>query len=741
MNLIRWNSSQHYLLGVLCLLCMGCGGEAAFSATDTSMGSHSSALSSSSVLTGSMASPRTGHQALLLTSGKVLVLGGSYKDPATNQTVSLTTMELYDRATGTWSNAGTVHPNIKGSTATVLPSGKVLFAGRHDDDGAYSGYGTNFNQALLYDPANGTWTATGNMLQPRSNHSAFLLSSGKVFVLAGRTNDGISNAYLATAELYDPATGTWSSAGTMPQLVADPKAVELASGKVLIAGGYYPYYPNSGDVATAQIYNPTTNSWSLTNPMTTARYGHSIVRLASGKVLVASGSCGILCGTSRLSAELYDPDTGTWSATGGITTYASEALISLLPSGHVALVGESQVQMYDPALGTWQVTGTLSTSRTSSSRVLLPSNEILVAGGYAWNQSTGNITNYYSSAELVTFPTWKVSASMGTARGSHTITLLNTGKVLAAGGSDGTATTATTELYTPSTDTWVSTGSMVAPRESHSATLLASGRVLVVGGISTTTGTAYDTAEEYDPTTGQWTARTAHMLSPRQQHTAVRLGSGKVLVMGGFDGANFLATAEVYDPATGTWASAGSMSTPRYHHASVLLPSGKVLVTGGYGGGVATLASAEVYDPATNAWSAVSPMTGAREGQTAVVLASGKVLVIGGAADYFWLSTAELYDPATNTWTSAGSMSSPREGHSATLLNSGDILVAGGFDGTDYVYTAEIYKPSTGTWESTVNMASLRYGHQALTLPSGMVLAVGGYGFAGPLKTVETYRP
>ena len=179
---------------------------------------------------------------------------------------------------------------------------------------------------------------------------------------------------------------------------------------------------------------------------------------------------------------------------------------------------------------------------------------------------------------VVIDPSWTATGSMGTARTGHTATLLQSGKVLVAGGSDGSVYLSSAELYDPATGTWTSTGSLADARGNHTATLLPSGKVLVAGGLGS--GFTYlSSTELYDPASGMWTA-TGSLGTARWGHTATLLPSGKVLVAGGFN-AGSLSSAELYDPASGTWTATGSMSTPRYGHTATLLPSGKVLVAGG----------------------------------------------------------------------------------------------------------------------------------------------------------------
>lgn len=238
-------------------------------------------------------------------------------------------------------------------------------------------------------------------------------------------------------------------------------------------------------------------------------------------------------------------------------------------------------------------------------------------------------------------------------------------------------------------------------------------------------------------------ATAAPMNTPRGMHTSTTLQNGQVLVTGGYDGSNFLASAELYDPATNSWAITGSMSMARSSHRATLLLDGKVLVTGGYDG-IGYLASAELYDPETGSWSSAGSMSTARFGNTSTLLPNGKVLVAGGYTGIAFLSTSELYDPATNSWSTAGSMSVQRLAHTATQLQNGNVLVTGGCNGTDYRATAEQYDPTTDSWSTAGVMSAERAAHTATLLPNGKVLVTGGYKYTTTgiyLASADLYDP
>jgi hypothetical protein len=286
--------------------------------------------------------------------------------------------------------------------------------------------------------------------------------------------------------------------------------------------------------------------------------------------------------------------------------------------------------------------------------------------------------------------------------------------------------------------TWSATGSMAVNRGDHTATVLSDGRVLVVGG--TQTYNAVASAELYDPKTRTWSSA-GSLPMPSWGHTATLLPNGKVLVVGGSrsDGYHLASTSstELYDPQTNSWYAAASMGTPRSFHTATLLPDGRVLIVGGVEATTdmsgKVLASAEVYDPALNAWSRTAPLSAGRAKHVAVLLSNHQVLVIGGitsAAGYSGASnstrTAELYDPSTQTWSPAASMRYARILPIGLLLPDGRVLVVG--DQGVSEHTAEVFNPTNGRWSSIPTPAVGRAEAVGFQLHDGTVLVAGGLG-------------
>src|ERR1017187_294488 len=337
--------------------------------------------------------------------------------------------------------------------------------------------------------------------------------------------------------------------------------------------------------------------WNTNKSMISARYEHTAVLLANGKVLVAGGSGG------STNAELYDPVSGNWTNTGAMNNARYNYTATLLTNGQVLVAGGqgggvSSAELYDPVTGIWMNTGAMNYSRYGHTATLLTNGQVLVVGGDDGGSSGG-----FTNAEIYNPSTgiWTSTTGMHTRRIAHTATLLSNGKVLVAGGDNANLTInylSSAEIYDPTIGQWTTINSMTTARASHAATLLPNGQVLVTGGLYQSGG-VLSGAELFNPNTGQWTATNA-MSTARQHHTASLLANGQVLVAGGIGlpSVGILSSAELYNPAAGTWtATSNLMAKARYLHTATALPSGQVLVAGGYNSG--TLSSSEIYSPNT----------------------------------------------------------------------------------------------------------------------------------------------
>ena len=640
--------------------------------------------------TGPMITARNMASATLLSSGRVLVVGGfSFVDE-----FAVSSAELFDPVTRTWSPTGAMSNSRGRQTATLLPSGKVLVAGGEDGSPFMP---TTLSSTELYDPLTGTWSPTGSMSCPRSRFTATLLPNGGVIV-AGGFQDAIHP--ISSAELYNPATEMWTPCSSMNTARAAYTANLLANGKVLVTGGYGADFQA---LAGAELYDPATGLWTNTGNMIVRRFDHAAGLLPDGRVLVTGGQDET--GIPICNSEIYDPVAQTWSVTGALNDGRFDFTATVLPDGRVVTVGGeglgetlSSTELYDSQARTCMATSSISNARASATSSLLPDGRVLITGGSDLGFEVLATAEVYDSETAA----WSLTGDMNNPRWKHTATLLPNGKVIVAGGVNTDQVLAGTELYDPATGEWTRTGSLTKGRFDHRATLLPRGQLLVAGGTMAfdTNDLAVVTAsaELFDPNTGIWTP-TGMMATNRFGFTMTLLPDGKVLAAGGANSNGTLSCAEIYDPITQQWTPVNPMNTPRAGHTATLLPNRKVLVAGGLASQATTpatntLSSAELYDPDTGTWTPTGAMIQPRSEQTATLLPSGRVLVAGGRLQRAgtFSTTTELYDPVTESWAATTPVIIGQESQTATLLRNGKVLIVGGFNRADADGTiAELY--------------------------------------------------
>lgn len=384
----------------------------------------------------------------------------------------------------------------------------------------------------------------------------------------------------------DPSPASWSSTGTMGASRSLFSMTLLPSGQVLVAGGRHDAvtFPASSApqwsteaLATAELYDPATGIWTPTGSMSRGRYGHGAVLLPGGKVLVYGGADTVPHGTPGClvygdppvpcylfldSAELYDPASGTWTPTRGAMATPHGYPGLLLTSGKVLVLGGIQVvgptlrsaELYDPETDLFEPTGLMATGRAHPACALLDSGEVLAVGGLAsWDESAS-----LASAERYdpATGTWRPAASPGFRLAWNDAIRLPDGQVLVAGGVDqgqfGVWATDRASLYDPVADAWRGLPRMALARGVHATVLLPSGRVLVVGGFEDGLEQGIS-AERFDPATGAWSLPEVMPHHHGGGVQALVLKNGAVLVAGGLlDDGNYrtsVRSAELYREA------------------------------------------------------------------------------------------------------------------------------------------------------------------------------------------------
>ena len=356
-----------------------------------------------------------------------------------------------------------------------------------------------------------TFVATGSMNVARMDFTATPLPDGTVLVAGGMVDEGVAPTVLASAEIYNPATGKFTAAGSMETARSGQTATRLKDGRVLIAGGGGCANSNTcaGSerklLASAELYDPATGAFTRTGSMSVGRDGATATLLADGRVLVAYGE-----NTGHATAELFDPASGKFARTGKVLDFNNDVTATRLADGKVLFIGSlvdgPAAEIYDPATG----------SSTTISYALSP--------------------------DAAASALYKGQAFDRTA--AQTATLLKDGRVLLFVGGY-------LETYAPATETFTPAGFLSPPGQWNdpTATLLADGRVLFEGGWTPGAGDnqspAVATAGMYEPGKGPYLVDPA--TTARLYETATLLSDGSVLIAGGTaDQQSALSSAELF---------------------------------------------------------------------------------------------------------------------------------------------------------------------------------------------------
>lgn len=839
--------------------------------------------------------PRSSHTATLLSDGRVFLSGG-YDTTGTSPQGFLNTNEIYSPYTGAITAATALIAARTAHTATLRGDGKVLISGGYNGRNVQNNKGI-LQSSELYDPVADSIVPAGTMKARVSQHAAVLDSDGQVNVFGGLGNITTSYTNLTGPLMsgsiltgaVTPVLGVLNVTGG--QLLRNtqiklsvPVTGDIQSGVVIISspqvtfaggGGWFAYgvdYETGSTVGTyidlagdsvecsggscgsiASVFatvsppigtyfvNPvsavsangiqappgliatSTISWPGTlnagNPkalastsylrgtLTIAGLNSNLIggTISSGTYRLTAGSiidipvqdcCGGISTDGSISVSVTDAFTiippGTPIVSDGaggaqITFFANfinfggnvTASTSTLQTGPRTVDGRpfsglsgilrfsptqinlgpndsfmmdvatviikamvfSDLEKYDPtsAVGNeWKFDFTdYGPQRYRHTMTLTPAGDFRLIGGLTCDPFAPLCSRQIPRGRasfIAKLPAWQASTALPGPRGNHTVTQLPDGKLLIAGGSNGPNVLASALLFDPAGQAFTETGSLFDARDLHSATLLPNGRVLVAGGFTTNATSTGPTrsAELYLPEIGRW-IRTQDMPFAADNHAAVLLADGNVLVTGGYTGGVYLSSAAIYYSTSGAWAPIPDMPTRRALHTATLLQDGRVLVAGGINQ-TGVLCSAVLYDPnSPTHWAAAADIGGAAclraHSHSANLLKDGRVLVAGGNDGFGETSLSQIYDPVSNLWSaSAIPMNVPRFSHTALTLPNGIVLVAGGAQSLgNALASVETFSAGASSWQIVGALTGPRSLHAGAVAADGIVYQFGGH--------------
>ena len=344
---------------------------------------------------GNLTTSRYYHGSVKLQNGKVLVAGG-YND------TSLSSAELFDPKTNSWTSAGSLTFASYSGGINLLQNGNVLY------------FGGFTNLVNLYNTSGNSWSSVNSMSISRTYPASVTLQNGKVLVIGGVT--GNSPNFIATnsCEIYDPNTGNWSAAGSLNVARWGHAAKLLPNGKVLVIGGATDFVNSFPTTTSCELYDPNTDTWTLTGSMTGTRFFHTASLMRDGNVLVAGGSIDLGASIAVNTAEIYNTTLNTWSSIANLNTARTIATSNVIGDGYgifnydgyVIVIGGqnsgtaiAQSEIYNPSTNTWLTTApqllNLTDARYGHTSVNLDNGKILITGG--------NKVSYLNTTEIYQF--------------------------------------------------------------------------------------------------------------------------------------------------------------------------------------------------------------------------------------------------------------------------------------------------------------------------------------------------
>ncbi len=697
---------------------------------------------------------------VLLQGGRVLVTGPS------SDYLAMGNVDIYDAASG-WSPGPKLLSPRVGAIAAALPGGGALLAGGFPEIGGHDGPGPDpLATATTYNPSSGTWTNAPNMSTARAYATATALPDGRILVAGGYdrrvilltnpSREGVQLIPVAGSLFFNPASSAWTAGAALAQARFGHLAVALRGGRVLVVGGSDPLHSEQV-LTSAELFDPASGRWTPAGSLEAGRSQFTLTTLIDGRALLAGGIAADGYTVLR-STLLYDPTTNQWSPGPELASARSGHAAAVLADGRVLITGGADQaarlassELFDPAANSWSATGALATARSNHLAIPLSNGRILVVGGSGSRDVLASAELFDPSAKGVPAAPkpagpglWKLGATKPIPTDSSTgsMQLLPDGRVVVVPRSFG----ADFQVYDPRLDAWTTAFSRKAPPCNACtigysgpyppfflATPMGAGKILLLTVDPQKVNATK--AEVIELKTG--IATPAASPGKIDQARLELLPDGRIWLTALQQGNRY---AKLYDPTADRWTVTSDVpadltGTNGDFQTVTAVPGHRVLVTGSN--------KAMVYDPASGSWGDAGSFPG-WSWFSATGLTSGDVLFAGGTvqagttpdgAPIEVVNTQVIrWDHTTGKLRSAESMPVGLYFHSAALLADGRVLLVGGsgaiglHQSADPVTTAEIYDPVARSWSIAAPLPAARYQALATTLPDGRVLLVGGYG-------------
>jgi N-acetylneuraminic acid mutarotase len=346
---------------------------------------------------GELQEPRNATSAVPLGSGEVLVVGSDYETTWLSACGASTdgsdSVEIGDPITGKWERTASLSSLRDAPVVVGLPDGRALMTG--GAAGESIGWSA-FSSTYLFDPGTRTWARSGLLNTARTLSGSAVLADGRVLVAGGLFMDRDADEQgrtLDSTEIWDPGTGTWSHSGRLAQGRFQASAVTLADGRVLVVGGPKSRENQPIPDMTAEIFDPRSGTWSPAGMLSSPLRGFALVALADGGAIAAGGrDYGRVPAPTVSTVERFDPTTNRWTAAADLPSAVLGASGVRLADGRVLLAGgvsdapfetglSREALLFDPSTGSWTDTASMPSGRAGASAVTLSDGSVLLVGG------------------------------------------------------------------------------------------------------------------------------------------------------------------------------------------------------------------------------------------------------------------------------------------------------------------------------------------------------------------------
>lgn len=693
---------------------------------------------------GETAFGRTAHRLMPLSDGR-LILQGDVALPS----AGTNTVEVYNPDTRKFQRVGHLLVTRWQDASAVMDDGRLLVVGGRTNNPSTDIIGT----AEILDPISEVTVPTGSLNIARTTARAITLQDGRVLVYGGTPKD-FTTATPLPSELYDPTTGQFTVCGALnfnrPVSQEFTSATLLQDGRVLVVG-------SGPSVSTgAETFDPATGTFQVTGAVLVRRTTHSATLLPDGRVVIIGGVSTALPNSLTNLVEVYDPNTGTFSALGTIQLPRRNHSATLLPDGKILVAGgwtgtspippsTPNMEIFDPATGTSEYIGDMAVARADHRVAALSNGQVIITGGrtdgpflrsaeifdpllllrpedlYAFYQEFANLT--LENQQLWQFYNEATNVIWGL-----TVTNNNLQGQLEYANDALTNLQAQLDELEPNPFRMLSDSTL--PRTRPFVFTLPDGRVAIQA------GTILDSPFQrvisvFNPQTERITT-VATNIDIRIGHMGNVLPDGRIIYSGGSirhypSGPDVITNStEIFDGSTSNVVYGPSMVQPRMAGLSINLADGRLLMFGGRNAANTFLPQSEIYEPSNQVFRLSGVMPRQVLTPTATLLQDGRVFIFGYNTNM--LAEAQMFDPVTETFSTLNGASAARSGHQASLLADGRVFISGGrtASGGILITTTEIFDPVTGTFTAGPSMLNPRFNFAATTLPDGKVLLVGG---------------